>query len=303
MEFIPAGELEERAPHKLISYAILFLWLMTFVMNGIAYGIYMGARDIYEKYYLRSLLQVQAKIILIQAISGILWFVVTIYIFISTLFFERREKYNIASGAMFLVSGVAEAILSVFLLQVRDRLIYCYEHFPVLSIEELQNILSTIISEMSTLFLLSSIIISLSIGLAFIFLGLGVRKTVDTLMVDIEALRMQMLATLTPETQQTIGEETTPIRIHGGLIYVIFKKMTDGLKKMRSGGTIYILSGVLDIASIFIPTMGFFAFILFIIGMIMINSGRKMFLEARRQIMLLHQPQRETMGKGGVLVV
>ena len=73
MEFVPLWETERRNTHKFISMGILILWLMTFVMNGIALYIYSNAQRIAEEYRVRTLLLLQADLLLVQAISSILW--------------------------------------------------------------------------------------------------------------------------------------------------------------------------------------------------------------------------------------
>ena len=229
MGFVPAVEYEERNIHKLLSYAILMLWLMTFVMSGIAFYMYMGAQEYVEKFYIRSLLLEQAKIFLVQAISGILWFIVTLYIFISTITVEKKEKYNILSGVMFLASGVVELIVAIYLLQVRSELIYIAQRLPILTLAELRTRLARIMKLTILLALVSSIAISISIGMAFIFIGLSIKKTVMSLEMEVRRL----IDTLKIEHQYIYFAYATPTNM---VAYGV-RRMMDGLKKMRSGGT------------------------------------------------------------------
>ncbi len=286
MQFILTGEPEEKNIHRIISSAILFLWFMTFAMNFIAFSIYSKSNEVAKKLYYRTLLAMQAKILLIQAISGFLWFIITVYIFISTLIFERKEKYNILSGVMFLASGIAELVLSLYSLDIRSQLMDYVKKFPLLSIHELNEGLYDIMTRVQVIVFAGGIIINVSIGLAFIFLGLSVRKTVAELEKEVYDLQSVIA--------QQVSVESDKASMFGSYMgAMVTNRMWEGLKKMRSGASMYIASGVLDILSIFIPSFAMISFFLFIIGMMMIGSGRKMMIEARKNIQtLLHPPEK-----------
>ncbi len=284
MEFVPLWETERRDTHRYISMGILVLWLMTFVMNGIALYIYSGMGNIAAEYRVRTLLFLQAKILLVQAISGILWFAVSLYIFLSALFIEEREKYNIASGVMFLISGTAELVIAIFLLIIRNRLLYVAYRLPLISMDELRAFILEINKTLIPLSLAANIVISLSIGLAFIMLGLGIRKYAWKLENKLLGITYSQFPPYVPEGTS----EASTSQIHP-MYTPLISRIRQGIKKMYSGGTMYLLSGVFDIIGIFIPFMGFLAFIFFIIGMVQISAGRRMIEEGRRQYILSQQ--------------
>lgn len=278
MEFVPLWETEERDPHKILSIAILVMWLLTFVINGIAMSMYYGAQEYVDKFYIRSLLKVQADIFMLQSISGILWFIITIYIFLSTLFLEKKEKLNILSGLMFFISGVAELVLSVYFLGLRGEMLYYVERLPVVPIDEFADRIYAISEEASRIAFLSSVVMSLSIGGAFIFLGLGVKKVANTILMKTRA------PIWVPQAEPA---SSLPSYFES----VIFPTIKEGAKKMKTGGNMYIVSGILDFLSIIIPGIGMLAFILFIIGMMMIMSGRKMINQAARQLTFIPETE------------
>lgn len=274
MEFVPLWETEERDPYKILSIAILVMWLLTFIVNGIAMSMYYGAQEYVDKFYIRSLLKAQADIFMLQSISGILWFIITVYIFISTLFLERKEKFNILSGLMFFISGIAELVLSIYLLGLRDKMLYYVRKLPIIPIDEFADRIYAISEEASRIAFLSSVVMGLSIGGAFIFLGLSVRKFANAILMKLGALTWELQA-------------GPVISLPSYFESVIFPTVREGAKKMKSGGNIYIVSGILDFLSIIIPSLGVLAFILFIIGMMMIASGRKMINQAAKQFALI----------------
>jgi len=294
MQFIPAWETEEKNTHKIISSAILFLWFMTFIINGIAYSIYYQANEVAEKFYIRTLLEMQAKILLIQAISGILWFIITLYILISTLMLEKREKFNVLSGIMFFASGVAEIGLSIYMLRIREEFLGYVRKFPVLSLDELYNKLMDLTLEVNTIAFIASAVISISIGGAFIFLGISVRKSANEIMSEVMKIQPPIQAQIQPV------EQTVPLTYESYVGSAVFGQIFEGVKKMKSGGNMYIISGILDMAGILISFLGFLSFIFFIIGIVQVNSGRKRILEGRNQLLqLMAKPTEEEKVMGG----
>lgn len=285
-------EFEEEKSSSLLARAIFLLWILMFIMSGIAFSVYYGAQDKIRMMYMRTLLGVQAEIFLIQAISGILWFIVSAYIFYSALFIEKREKYNIASGVLFLVSGVAELILSIYFLMIRQELLEIEQKLPLYEFTELLDKITSINDRLLPLVNISNIVISLSIGGAFILIGLSVINFANNILKNVElAMPLASIPQAFGTTSMVEGQTQQPQSYSSIALYNALDWMRSGANTMKNGGILYVLSGLLDFISLLAPGLTTISFLLFIVGAFVIGSGRKKVENARRVLLQLSQQE------------
>lgn len=289
MSFESLMGIEEKTSGRIVSYAIFALWIIMFIMDAIAYSIYYQSEDIRRNLYLRDLLGVQAQIFFAQAIAGILWFIVSVYIFYSALFVEKREKYNIVGGLLFLISGIAELVLSVYLMMLRQTILEYQMKFPLISREHFINTFMDMQETLILIATLSGMIISGSIGGAFILIGMSIKKFVKEILYNIQMIKIGNLPTHQGE-DQVLFSLPQEFRAQQQLQYLspemqILLYMENGAKKMNSGANLYIISGILDFVSLLMPGLATFSFILFIFGAMYVGSGQKMVNQARKQMM------------------
>jgi len=294
MDFMDLDQLlvpEEERRGRAVEYGIFALWILMFVFQGWSLQIYYSAREYMELQYLRTMLSVQNQILILNIVSNILWFIVTSYILYSALFIERREKYNIVSGVLFFISGLAELLVALAIWGYYQKIDYLNKHLAMLSFEDVRARLLDISSGMSLYITASNIIVLMSIGLAFILIGISMKRYADKLIRALFTIRIGEEYTAPPESEAELSptsyKEVLEMETYG---LNIRRQIESGARALRSGGNMYIASGVLDLVSILMPGLSTFAFILFILGAIKAGQGRKMIENVRRQLLQMKEP-------------
>lgn len=283
-------EFEEEKRGRALEYGIFALWILMFVFQGWSLQIYFSAKEYIDLQYLRTMLEIQNKILLLNIISNVLWFVVTVYILYSALFVERREAYNIASGVLFFVSGVAELLVAITMWGYYGKIDYLNKHMPLLGFDEVRKMLIDISEGMYLYMTISNIVVLTSIGLAFILIGLSIRKYADKLLGGIFTIQLGEVqhGPQIPQSEESPEEYKRALEMETYRLSII-RQIEAGARTLRSGGNIYMACGVMDLISVLIPSLSTLAFILFIIGVIKIGQGRKMIERVRKQLITTQQ--------------
>ncbi|MCR8433298.1 MAG: hypothetical protein NDP16_03005 [Crenarchaeota archaeon] len=281
------GVREERRG-RAFEHGIFALWILMFVFQGWSLQIYYSVVEYTELYYMRKILSAQNQIFTLNVISSVIWFIVTLYILYSALRIERREKYNIASGVLFFVSGLAELIIALILWGYIAELDYINTHLPLLDFDYIQSRLQHISLGLNLYATASNAVVYLCIGLAFIFIGISIKEFANKLISSIQAMATfsgygistGSMTMASPAGYEKVSKE--------GMIGLdIMREIMSGAKSMRSGGNMYIACGVLDLLSIFIQGLATLAFIFFILGVLNAGRGRRIIENVRKRLMSL----------------
>lgn len=279
--------IKEERRGRALEIGIFTLWILMFVFQGLSLQVYYGVSEYAQLYYMRRVLSAQNQIFTLNIISNVMWFIVTFYILYSALFVERRDKYNIASGLLFFASGVAELVLAFTLWRYIKEIDYINMHMPVLDFDYIQEGLQRIQLDLNVYATVSSTIIYLCIGLAFIFIGLSLREFADRLTSGVQVMMWQSYRV--PPRPGVASHPTGFERVSPGELatFDIARDIATGAKSLRTGGNMYLTCGVLDLLSIVVPGLVTFAFIFFILGALNAGRGRKIIENVRKRLMAL----------------
>ena len=265
------GAPEEERRGVRVSNLILILWIVTLAFNMVAYNMASNAISEGQLGRIRTYFIKYMDVLLVYIVSFIFGFLLSALIFYSIARYGRRDKIYLLGGVLFMISGIFDILSAFYTYKLRTEMEYVVKNLPLISIDELYDLLFKMDREFIYYINLYNIGSIMAIGGAFIFFGLSAILLARTLS---NYLVAPVYPTMIPPTHEE-GSEEFLAKIQAGEIDISeFKK---AISDIRISGILFMLTGIIDLLAFIeiFQALLTFAFFLFLIGMYFESRGYK----------------------------
>ncbi len=257
-------EVDERKRRR-VSNLILILWIITMIINMVAYGMAEGAMREGELGHLRSYLLEYMNVLLVYIISFIAGFLLSALIFYSIVRYGGKAKLYILGGVFFMLSGVFDLVAAYYTYQMRSYMDYITKNLPLIPYEDILGILHNLNENFAYYVNFYNVASVVAIGGAFLFFGISAIYLAYTLGKQLE----QYIFTLYQANELAEGPQI--------MMGDFEQRFRSAISDIKICGIFYVLSGLCDISVIIPGFEGFvtYGFFLFLIGMYFEQNGYK----------------------------